>query len=135
MVIDASVAFKLVIEEPDSDKALDFMASAELIAPTLIHAEVANGLWKRVIRREIHASGELDLHLANLSRYVRTVDETRKITRALHIANDLGHAVYDCVYLAVAEHHDDELLTADDRFLRKLAGSAYASRVRNLSDE
>ena len=135
MIIDASVAFKLVIDEPQSDKALDWLARAELIAPTLLHSEVANALWKRVRRGELEAGPDLDTHLENLARYVRTVDETAQVARALQIANDLDHAVYDCVYLAVAEAHDDDLLTADTRFIRKVSGSVYATRVRGLLDE
>lgn len=132
MIIDASIAFKLIVEEPDSEVAIDWLARAELTGPTLMHAEVSNALWKRVRRKELAGGGELEERLADLARYVRTIDETPQLPRALAIAIELGHPVYDCVYLALAEAYDDELLTADSRFVRRVQGTGFANRVREL---
>jgi predicted nucleic acid-binding protein len=41
------------------------------------------------------------------------------------IALELQHPIYDCVYLAVAIATDRTLVTADERFLAKLAGSRF----------
>lgn len=46
LVIDASVAAKWYVAEPDSRPALAVGARGGLIAPDLILAEVANILWK-----------------------------------------------------------------------------------------
>jgi predicted nucleic acid-binding protein len=132
VIIDASVAFKLVVEEPGSDAAIDWLGRAELIGPALLHAEVANALWKRVLRKELADDGEADDRLADVARYVTTVDETPLMPRALRLAIELAHPVYDCVYLAMAEAMDDGLLTADDRFLRAVAPTDYASLVIRL---
>jgi predicted nucleic acid-binding protein len=132
MIVDASVAFKWVVEEPGSEHAIEWIGRAELIAPTLIHAEVGNALWKRVRRNEIADDGEIGERLADLARYVRTIDETPFMARALRLAIELGHPVYDCIYLALAEEMGDELLTADGRFVRALASTGYAPRVREL---
>lgn len=135
MVIDASVAFKLVVEEPDSEIAIDWLARAELTGPTLLHAEVSNALWKRVRRNELAGGGELEDRLADLARYVRTIDETPQLPRALALAIELDHPVYDCVYLALAEAYDEELLTADSRFVRRLQNTAYFGRVKELGND
>ena len=132
MIIDASVAFKLVVEEPDSEAAIDWAASYELVAPTLIHSEVGNALWKRVQRRELTGDEEIGQRLADLARYVRTVDEAPLMARALELAIGLAHPVYDCVYLALAEAEDDQLLTADRRFLKGVRGTEHESRVLEL---
>lgn len=132
MIIDASVAFKLVVEEPDSEIAIDWLARAELIGPTLMHAEVGNALWKRVRRNELAADGELEDRLGDLARYVRTIDETPQLPRALALAIALKHPVYDCIYLALAEAYDDALLTADSRFVRRVQGTEHEGRVREL---
>jgi predicted nucleic acid-binding protein len=46
------------------------------------------------------------------------------------IAMEPGNPVYDCVYLAVAESLDDELLTVDERFVRAVGASELAARMR-----
>lgn len=132
MIIDASVAFKLVVEEPGSEAAIAWLGQTDLAAPTLIHAEVGNGLWKLVRKRELVDDGEIAARLADLARYVRTLDETPLIGRALRLAIDLAHPIYDCVYLAMAESMDDQLLTADGRFVRAVASTPYAVRVKEL---
>lgn len=132
MIIDASVAFKWVVEEPGSAEAIEWIGRAELIAPTLVHAEVGNALWKRVRSGEIADDGEIEERLADLATYVRTVDETPLLARALRLAIEVRHPVYDCVYLALAEQLDDRLLTADRRFLRALASSPHVDRVMEL---
>ncbi len=132
MIVDASVAFKWVVEEPGSEDAIGWIGRQELIAPTLVHAEVGNALWKRVRRKEIADDGEIGERLADLARYLRTVDETPFLARALRFAVDLQHPIYDCIYLALAESMGDELLTADRRFLQAVAATGHASRVREL---
>jgi predicted nucleic acid-binding protein len=132
MIIDASVAFKLVVEEPGSAEAIAWIGRSELVGPMLVHAEVANALWKRVRKKELADDGEIEARLADLTRYIRTVDETMLIPRALRLAIDVAHPVYDCVYLALAEALDDMLLTADRRFLRAVAGTLHESRIREL---
>ena len=55
VVIDASVAVKWPSPEPDSDKARAILQDARegrlsMLAPEILPAEVANYLWKAVIR-------------------------------------------------------------------------------------
>lgn len=132
MIIDASVAFKLVVEEPGSEEAIAWAARSELVAPTLIHSEIGNGLWKRVQRRELADDEQIGERLADMARYIRTIDETPLMPRALQLAIELGHPIYDCVYLALAEAQEDELLTADARFVKAVHGTKHQGRVREL---
>lgn len=132
MIIDASVAFKLIVDEPGSEEAIAWIGRAELTGPTLIHSEVGNALWKRVRMGELVEDTEIADRLADLDHYIRTVDETPLVPRALQIAIDLAHPVYDCIYLALAEADGDGLLTADGRFIRAVTGTLYAERVREL---
>jgi predicted nucleic acid-binding protein len=132
VIIDASVAFKLVVEEPGSEEAIAWIGRAELIGPIVIHSEVGNALWKRVRMGELVEDAEIADRLADLDHYIRTVDETPLVSRALQLAMDVAHPVYDCIYPALAEAGDDDLLTADGRFIRALTGTPYAGRVREL---
>lgn len=132
MIIDASVALKWIIEEEGSEAARALLARVDLMAPGLICSEVANGLWKKWRRGEIMWSPELPTLAAQVSHFVRIVDEASVMERALAIAIELGHAVYDCVYLALAEQLGTELVTADGNFLRKAQTKGFATLARLL---
>jgi predicted nucleic acid-binding protein len=131
LIIDASVAFKWLVSEPDTDMALAWIGRADLVAPGLLHAEVANALWKRIRRGELAGEGASE-QLSSLQQLIRTEDESPVLPLALEIAVELGHPVYDCVYLAMAEDKDDMLLTADGKFIGALRGTRFAPRVQKL---
>lgn len=133
MIIDASVAFKWLVEEQDSDLAFQLIDGGPLSAPGLIHSEVANALWKAIGRGEISADGCAE-QFAELSRIVVTDDPVGLAARALEIGVELGHPVYDCLYLALAIALDQPLITADERFWRAVEGSSYTGHVQRLSD-
>lgn len=52
VVIDASVALKWVVPE-DGSEAARALRRFELIAPNIWLAEVANALWRHVLRAEL----------------------------------------------------------------------------------
>lgn len=131
MVIDASVAFKLLINEPDSERAFAAITAGDALAPSLLYAELGNAIWKRIRKGEI-VETEVENRLADIAHFLRPIDEIPMVPRALRMAVELGHPIYDCVYLAVAETLDDIVLTADAKFAKRLAGTAYAERVRLL---
>lgn len=134
MIVDASVAFKWIATEVDSNLARKLLASSEVIAPTLLLIEVANGLWKMAVKEEIDNSISFSDEIKSLSRIVTVVDEIDLIPRALELARQLKHAIYDCVYLAMAEARGDLVVTADARFIAKLAATPYAQLVMPLSE-
>lgn len=132
MIVDASVALKWLVVEDDSARALELLAGLEVAAPTLIHAEVGNAIWKKRRRGELGNDPELATLPEQLAAIITTIDETPMMARALAIAAALDHPIYDCVYLAVAEAMDQPLVTADRRFIARLEGSALAARVSGL---
>ena len=52
--------------------------------------------------------------------FVILLPQTSK-DNALNVARRLGHPVYDCVYLALAEREHARFVTADHRLLRRLS--------------
>ena len=134
MLIDASVALKLFLEEDDSSAAQHLLEQAILEAPDLILAEVANGLWKA------HRRGTLSAELyardvAKLVEIFETFHSMATLTaRAAEIAQRLDHPVYDCIYLACAERMESPLVTADRRLLQAVSGSHWEPFCRSLSD-
>jgi predicted nucleic acid-binding protein len=117
MVVDASVAVKWVLPEPDSGRAVALRGTDALIAPSLVIAEVGNALWKSVLRGDVEksdASAALQIAVAHFERIV-SIDQLA--ARALELAVDLRHPIYDCLYLALAEREQIPIVSADARLL------------------
>lgn len=133
-VVDASVAAKWYLDEPDSDAARVILrSSTEFIAPDLILPEFANVASKRLSRGEIsltQATAMVD-HLPYVLLDIVPSRELRQ--QAFAIATALDHAVYDCFYLALAIARDLVLITADRRLLRRFRGTEWNSRVTPLT--
>ena len=132
LVVDASVALKWVLDEPDA-AAADTLLDETLIAPSLWLVEAANALWKRAQRREL-TPDEAAERLAELANApVVTTPLEADLPAALALASELGHPVYDCLYLALAVREDAQVVTADSRFVQAVARSpSHTGRVRLL---
>jgi predicted nucleic acid-binding protein len=116
LVVDASVAAKWVMPEPDSSAATALRHdSRPLIAPSLLLEEVGNIAWRRcrtgeIARDEAHMA--LPAMIALLARIVPAWDLHEL---ALTIAIDRDHPIYDCFYVALALRENAQLVTADRR--------------------
>lgn len=120
MIVDASVAFKWIVAENDSESAIAWIGRQPLQAPYLVYAEVGNALGKRIRRGELTDAEGAGLRLGRLGEVLTIVDETPVMERALSLSVALNHSFYDCVYAALAERLDERLLTADAVFAAKL---------------
>ena len=130
IVVDASVALKWLLPEPDSAMA-DRVAATDhlLIAPTLVIAEFCNAVWKRLRSGEVVAD-HAQLVVARLPEFFDSlVDETNLASMALAIARTLEHPAYDCFYLALAERENATLVTADRRLVERVRGTPWESKV------
>nr|WP_243843232.1 type II toxin-antitoxin system VapC family toxin [Sphingomonas vulcanisoli] len=121
-----------MIEEEGSADAIALLSRDDLAAPTLLHAEVANTIWKKARRGEFAPDPGLVSLPEQIAEIIETHDETPVMARALAIAMELDHPVYDCVYLALAEALETSLVTADERFLRKLDQRYAGAKVMAL---
>jgi len=54
--------------------------------------------------------------------------------RAVAIARELDHPVYDCLYVTLAEERRAKLVTADTRLLQKLQQTRWEPNAQDLSD-
>jgi predicted nucleic acid-binding protein len=132
MIVDASVAFKWIVAEPDSPIAIAWIGQGALRAPHLIHSEVGNALTKRIRSGQFASSEGAGERLGRLSQLLATVDETPLIERALEMAVTLDHSFYDCVYAALAEANSEELLTSDKVFAAKIERAGLGIKVLTL---
>jgi predicted nucleic acid-binding protein len=133
VVIDASVALKWFVEQQGTEQAAALLAGRDLlIAPDLIVAEVANAGWKAVrtgtMSPEQHDHAAVRLPLA----FDGLIPLASLAQRAVVISRMLDHRVYDCFYLALAEKRSAQLMTADQRFIDRLAGTPWEGVAVNL---
>ena len=131
VVVDASVALKWVLDEPESEAAVA-LGDEDLIAPALWLAEAANALWRRSRIGDI-TPDEASLLLFELQNApVASVAFEPHLDRALKLATEIRHPIYDCLYLALAVHHDTHVVTADRRFAAATTAAGLTDRVRLL---
>jgi len=127
-VLDSSVALKWVLAEADSAKAIRLRDEyrngiRELLAPDIFPSEIANGLASAERQRRIR-TGEAAIFLNDiLSAAPGLHHSSPLLIRAMEIAIAAKKAVYNCIYLALAEAEGCELVTADDQFARGLRAS------------
>jgi predicted nucleic acid-binding protein len=124
VVIDASVALKWVVPEDGSDAARE-LRKFELIAPNIWLAEVANALWRHVLRRELEPERAEGLLRELTVAPVLTTPLEADIQIALRLANELSHPIYDCIYLALAQRERTHVITADRRFALLVSKHAH----------
>jgi predicted nucleic acid-binding protein len=119
LVVDASIAFLWFANEPDRWGARRLLAAeSSLLAPDLMAVEATNAWWKKLRRGEMDAS-DVEQAVTNLLALAIAWTPSESLLRAAaRLAVELGHPVYDCMYLALAASHAAALATADERLRR-----------------
>lgn len=133
LVVDASVALKWFVEESGSNSARSLFRRGEILtAPDLVIAEVCNAAWKLARQGSLDA-GQFEAVAREVEGlFDRIVDLGPLAPRAAHIAQALGHPVYDCFYLALAERSGCHLVTADRRLRDRLERTEWSSLMDDL---
>ncbi|MCC6467785.1 MAG: type II toxin-antitoxin system VapC family toxin [Alphaproteobacteria bacterium] len=133
LIVDASVGLKWFSDEDDTDRALALLGTSErLIAPDLVVSEICNGAWRLVRVKEMREMQLASIAPALAATFDELFPSMPLAGRALAIARSLDHPVYDCFYLALSELTDAAVVTADERLLRRIKGTAWKSRARPL---
>jgi predicted nucleic acid-binding protein len=127
LVVDASVASKWVLPEPQSDEAHALRLTGEpIIAPELVYAEIGNAIWKRAAFSELSEGEALEALAIATGLFTAIVPMAALAARAIQIAIALKHPIYDCFYLALADRERVPLISADKRLL------AAAKRAKGI---
>ena len=128
-VVDASVGIKLFLAEPLSEAAHALFAHlsddppARLYVPELFFIECANILWKYV-RRFGYPAADALVDIGELVRLpLQRVPMAALAEAALLLATHHGCTAYDSAYVALAQHLDLPLITADEALARRFAGT------------
>lgn len=127
IVVDASVASKWVLPEEGAEHAARLRDNDnDLIAPALIVSEIGNAVWKRVMWKEMPPDDAVRAVEIAVSLITRLVPLDELAARALAIAIELQHPIYDCFYLALAEREGVPLICADGPLIKK------AKKLKNV---
>ena len=125
--VDASLALKVVVTEPNSDKAdalFDEWANAgqHLVAPAFFEVETDSILRQKVVlRRELTLEQAESAFAKFQALPIQQVSIPEQRQRAWQIATQCGFAtVYDATYLALAEFRGCEFWTADERLYNQV---------------
>lgn len=119
-VIDASVVIKWFLDEINSDKALELWQkhlSEELflIVPEFIFSEILNALrYKKLNEEELK---KVNLSLWNCRFNIEKTDKN-VLDKAINIALEYNFTIYDSLYIALAQIHNTELITADEELIK-----------------
>lgn len=126
LVVDASVAIKLFVDEELSDRAIALFGllsgdePPRFYVPDLFFIECANILWKYV--RRLGLQQEAALHaISNLVKLpLHPVATTALLPGALALAIEKEVTAYDAGYVSLASRLNAPLVTADGKLIRKL---------------
>jgi len=129
IVLDASVAAKWIIAEPDSAAANELLeSSVQLTAPSIVRVEVTGAVLRRLRAGEYqpeHARMACDKWDALLTdRFVHLVPNEEVYPLAVDLAFATKHMLMDCLYIAAAKMLDCPLITAD-RVLHERGRTVY----------
>ena len=124
-ILDASVALKWVFQEQDSDKAQQIRTEFqqglhELLAPEIFPIEIAHVLSKACRTNQItpqRAEADLASIYSDLPQLFPSIP---LLPRAFEISLQSRTGIYDCLYLALSEREQCELLTADMKLINSL---------------
>jgi predicted nucleic acid-binding protein len=126
-VLDSSVAFKWVVPELHSDKALrlraDFQSGLhELLAPDVFPGELGHALTRAERQGRITIGEALRLWSDVMLTAPQLVASLPVTHRAIVLSSQTRIGVFDCLYVALAERENCELVTADTRLINNLQG-------------
>ena len=125
--VDASLAVKVMVTEPDSDTADALFAAwanegKQLIAPAFFAVETDSILRQKVVLRKELTPEQVEAAFAKLQTLpIQQMTVLGQRQRAWEMATAYGFAtVYDATYLALAELRGCEFWTADERLFHQV---------------
>lgn len=136
-VVDASVAVKWFLrdmpDEPDGDMALRLLelavaGEAHFLQPPHWASEVA-----AVLARRIPATAADNIADMLLFDFCTVVADPPVYRRAIGLAQDLGHHLFDTLYHAVALEEGGVMITADARYHAKAAPLGSIVLLRDVA--
>lgn len=136
-VVDTSVVVQNLVTDIHTPAAESLFAQAsdgtvELWVPEFCLLECANVLWKAARFRGLPSeqAAQLLIDLVAFPLYVAPISELLPRALALSLAHDL--AVYDCIFIAMAERLACPLITVDER--QSQVAAAGGVQLKTISE-
>lgn len=128
------MAVKWYLPEERHEEAIRLLRSAEtravdLLAPGTIQPEFFNSLWQQHRREGLPLNRVRSSWESFAAEPVFLYAPEDLMPRAAGISLDTGVIIYDALFLALAE----DAVTADDKLLRRLEGTSFASLALHLA--
>ncbi len=128
-VLDASVAAKWMLPakgellRAEAFRLLDAYEAAELnlAVPDIFWPECGNVLWKAARQGRLPRTDAESAIQVLLDRNIVTIPSAELLPEALAIAFNFGRSVYDSLYVSLAAHTKNELITADEKLANAMA--------------
>lgn len=132
IVLDASIAAKVLFTEDGSEEARELVGSGVvLIAPDLIFLEIASVAAKRLKRGETSRQQGADAVGTLPDLIDEVVASSDLVDRAFALAADHGFSAYDAAYLALAEQRGLRLATADNKLVGRARQAGFGELIRS----
>ena len=122
IVVDASVAFEVVLRTPRGLRAAERLADEDLHVPHLVDLEIASAARRLVFAKEIGTDTAEEALLALMEWPLIRHAHTPLLPRIWALRN--GISAYDACYVALAETFGVPLLTCDAKLSRTHGHSA-----------
>ena len=136
--MDASVVAKWVLPvEMYQENALklrdDHVSErAELFAPTILTAEVANALWRAVkLKRLTEEDAQEALKTLGDTKITPYELDWSQISQVLKIACMLDSAIYDAAYLFLSDKIEAQLVTSDTKLYEKAKEHFHVLHIKD----
>jgi len=131
-VVDASIAIKLFVSQPQSDLAINLFAQleadppAQFYIPEFFYVECANVLWQYV-RRTNYPLLQAQQNISRLKLLaLQPTPASKLVSEALETAATYSISAYDACYVELSNRLNVPLITADQKLIRALASQPYA---------
>ena len=118
-VVDASAIGAIVFAEPDAEDVMNELSGSMLIAPPLLHYELASICLKK-IRKYPSKTNELITAFQMACRLAIDTVAVKHV-EAIDLAKRLQLTIYDASYLWLAQNADASLVTLDRRLKNAVA--------------
>lgn len=111
-VIDSSALIKYFTREIGWERVRELMMDG-VITIDLAIKEVANALWKKVIRGETNYDTALTIIKTLLEDTIPIIDQREYLMKALELAVKHRITIYDAIFIVLALEKNMELITSD----------------------
>lgn len=129
LVLDTSAAINIVLQTAQAPALMAILEQADrVIAPSLMHSELGNTLWKAVRFSGLDTAQAMNHYEDAIALVDEFVLDESLMRLAIRNAVLHTHPVYDMVFVAAAQQHGCSLLSVD-RKLMTLARSMNPNLV------